>query len=104
MRWEDEGRVLFALEDSDLLRWLGAERDDEQRYIEDERTKRRVGWGHGRRVGISKLSKMKAETRYGSDRPGNGPDGSDSRKRFAVGQVPAVGGYPSISAISIPWR
>ena len=34
---EDEGQVLFAVEDGELLRWLGAETDDEQRYIEDER-------------------------------------------------------------------
>ena len=45
--YEDEGQAPFGVEDAELLRWLGAETDDEQRYIEDERTKRRVGWGKG---------------------------------------------------------
>lgn len=41
---EDEGRVLFALEDGELLTWLHPEPDDERRYIEHEQTERRVGW------------------------------------------------------------
>jgi hypothetical protein len=41
---EDEGRVLFAVEDAEMLRWSGAETDDEQRYIKDECAKRRIGW------------------------------------------------------------
>jgi hypothetical protein len=41
---EDESQVLFAVEDAELLRWLGAETDDEQRYVEDERQDRQVGW------------------------------------------------------------
>ena len=41
---EDEGQVLFAVEDAEMLRWLGEWTDDEQRYIEDEARKRQVGW------------------------------------------------------------
>ena len=42
--WENEAQALFAVEDSDLLKWLRAETDDEQRYIEDEPRQRRIGW------------------------------------------------------------
>lgn len=43
--YKDEGRALFAIEDGEFLMWLGVETEDEQRYIEDERTMRR--WGRG---------------------------------------------------------
>lgn len=36
--------ALFGLEDAELLRWLGAESDAKQHYIEDEPLKRQVGW------------------------------------------------------------
>ena len=42
---ENEGRVLFDREDGHLLRWLGAETDDEQCEVEDEPVKRRVSRG-----------------------------------------------------------
>ena len=41
---EDEGRALFAVEDGELLRWLGSETEDEERYVEHEPQKRQVGW------------------------------------------------------------
>lgn len=36
--------MLFNGQDGELLRWLSAETDDEQRCIEDEPQKRQVGW------------------------------------------------------------
>jgi hypothetical protein len=42
--YEDEGRVLFNVEDGELLRWIGSESDQERRYIDQESEKRREGW------------------------------------------------------------
>jgi hypothetical protein len=42
--YEDEGRVLFNVEDGELLRWIGSESDQERRYIDQEPAKRREGW------------------------------------------------------------
>ena len=41
---EDEERVLFNVEDGELLSWLGPEGEKEVRYVEEEPQQRREGW------------------------------------------------------------
>lgn len=46
---EEEGRILFGVEDGELLRWLGPETEQERRYVEDEPRMAREGWAKARR-------------------------------------------------------
>ena len=39
--YEDEGRVLFNVEDGELLRWLGPETEEEETYVREEPRKAR---------------------------------------------------------------
>lgn len=41
---EDERRALFNVEDGELLRWIGADTDEERQYVDQEPTKAREGW------------------------------------------------------------
>jgi hypothetical protein len=41
---EDEGRVLFNVEDGQLLHWIGPEADGEENYVREEPRKAREGW------------------------------------------------------------
>jgi hypothetical protein len=41
---EDEGKVLFNVEDGELLRWFGPRSEQEQDYIREEPRKAREGW------------------------------------------------------------
>ena len=42
LRDEDEGKALFAMEYGELLSWIGADTEDERRYVEQEPRERRV--------------------------------------------------------------
>lgn len=41
---EEEGRILFNVEDGQLMRWIGAETQAEETYIREEPRKAREGW------------------------------------------------------------
>ena len=41
---QEEGRALFNVADGELLRWLGPQSPEEERYIRDEPTRAREGW------------------------------------------------------------
>jgi hypothetical protein len=41
---EEEGVQLFALADGELLRWIGAETDQEKHYIREEPMLAKEGW------------------------------------------------------------
>jgi hypothetical protein len=41
---EDEGKVLFNVEDGALLKWLGPQSGEEEMYIKQEPGKARAGW------------------------------------------------------------
>lgn len=52
---KDEGRVLFNVEDGELLRWIGPETAAERRYVQDEPRLRSSGWHRGPHEGIQDL-------------------------------------------------
>ena len=42
--YEDESRVLFNVEDGELLSWIEPKTEEERRYIDEEPRKARKGW------------------------------------------------------------
>jgi hypothetical protein len=58
---EDEGRVLFTVEDGELLGWIGPRTEQEENYVREEPRKAHEGWRAWERDFVERERKRRGE-------------------------------------------